>query len=310
MLGSHWRKTLFSSLSNFQAELCTLVMLVAHSEENMDQPTFLFIVTLIDFRQPSPGHRIVSVPMMMMRGWHQIGINCILILKYQFEREVLPRPPKLKVCFHWKPHHCWPFDPLAVSQQEHLCVCGRKNKQKAFTKFRRPSDSVSQQGGWEGVTCVSTTSESSFVFENEQKSLLLLPSSSHWRWPTLFHWHLVLAHSNVDFSSLPRISWKSDLCSTEIGFFWEENLLVQSHKSSAFEVADGVCMAARGLLAVSAFLGDRRRLRREPTTRLAEAGPCPQCADYGVLIISEYGNNKKFNWSLSPIQLIPNPEPC
>ena len=94
------------------------------------------------------------------------------------------------------------------------------------------------------------------------------------------------------------------MCSTEIGFFWEENLLVQSHKSSAFEVADGVCMAARGLLAVSAFLGDRRRLRREPTTRLAEAGPCPQCADYGVLIISEYGNHKQFNWSLSPIQLI------
>ena len=94
------------------------------------------------------------------------------------------------------------------------------------------------------------------------------------------------------------------MCSTENGFFWEENLLVQSHKSSAFEVADGVCKAARGLLAVSAFLGDRRRLRREPTTRLAEAGPCPQCADYGVLIISEYGNHKQFNWSLSPIQLI------
>ena len=136
MLGSHWRKTLFSSLSNFQAELCTLVMLVAHSEENMDQPTFLFIVTLIDFRQPSPGHRIVSVPMMMMRGWHQIGINCILILKYQFEREVLPRPPKLKACFHWKPSHCWPFDPLAVSQQEHLCVCvWAKEQAKSFHKI-------------------------------------------------------------------------------------------------------------------------------------------------------------------------------
>ena len=180
MLGSKWRKILFSSLSHFQAELCTPVMLVAHYEENIDPPTFLFIVTLIDFRQPSPGHRIVSVPMMMMRGWHQIGINCILILKYQFEREMLPRPLQLKVYFHWKPHHCWPFDPLAVSQQEHLCVCvcGRKNKQKAFTKFRRPSDSVSQQGGWEGVTCVSTTSESSFVFGFGRKWAKITPPAA------------------------------------------------------------------------------------------------------------------------------------
>ena len=169
----------------------------------------------------------------------------------------IAKTTKAEWCFHWKPPLCWPFDPLAVSQQEHLCVCGRKNKQKAFTKFRRPSDSVSQQGGWEGVTCVSTTSESSFVFGFGRKWAKITPPAAQFfslEVTDTFSLTPCARTPQCWFYSLPRISWKSDLCSTEIGFFWEENLLVQSHKSSAFEVADGVCMAARGLLAVSAFL--------------------------------------------------------
>ena len=69
------------------------------------------------------------------------------------------------------------------------------------------------------------------------------------------------------------------------------------------------CLYGGERLTGSLGFPDRRRLRREPRTRLAEAGPCPQYADYGVLIISEYGNHKRnivksstgpshpFNWS-------------
>ena len=252
---------------------------------------------------------------------NNIGLefDCILILKCQFEREILPRPPKLKVCFHWNSHHCgWPFDPLAASQQEHLCVCGRKNKQKAFTKFRRPSDSVSQQGGWEGVTCVSTTLASlpscSGSVENEQKSLLLLPSSSHWRrWPTLFHWHLVLAHPNVDFL-LCREFPENQICAPQKSDFSGKKIFSSNLTNPKLLKWLTVSVRRR-----EAYWQSRLSWPEEASTRTQD--PTSRGRTLPTIRGLWSSNHigiwkpqteycKKFNWSLPPIQLVPKPEPC
>ena len=58
-----------------------------------------------------------------------------------------------------------------------MCVWA-KEQAKSFHKIPPPSDSVSQQGGWEGVTCVSTTSESSFVFGFGRKWAKITPPAA------------------------------------------------------------------------------------------------------------------------------------
>ena len=150
----------------------------------------------------------------------------------------------------------WPIS--GISTRASVCVWA-KEQAKSFHKIPPALRICLTAGGLRRCNvCFHHSGESSFVFGFGRKWAKITPPAAQFfsleEVTDTFSLTPCARTPQCWFSSLPRISWKSDLCSTEIGFFWEENLLVQSHKSSAFEVADGVCKAARGLLAVSAFL--------------------------------------------------------